>query len=145
MLTYWMDLNDPFRAFDGLRRRMNQVFREYEPRGDGRTGGLPRASLRDTKEAFVLTAEVPGLRESELELSVTGDSLAIRGERKLPAPEGYSAHRQERGALKFARSFAVPARIDPEKVTATIKNGLLTVTMPKHPESKPKAITVKAH
>ena len=92
----------------------------------------------------LLTAEVPGLGENDIQISATMDSLTIAGERKAAAPEGYAAHRQERGALRFARSFALPAKIDVDKVSASVKNGVLTVTMPKHPESQPKAITVKA-
>lgn len=146
MLTYWMDLSDPFRAFDTLRRRMDQVFREYdESAGGARVSTYPRASLRDTKEAFVLTAEVPGLADKDLQLTATGDSLTISGERKAQAPEGYAVHRQERGSYRFSRSFALPARIDVEQVSATVKNGLLTVHMPKHADAQPKAITVKSN
>jgi len=147
MMTYWMDMSDPYRAFDTLRRRMDQVFREYEPDTNGRArpAVYPRIDLRDNKEAFVLTAEVPGLTEKDVQISVTGDSLTIQGERKAAAPEGYAVHRQERGQLRFARSLAMPARVATEKVTATVKNGVLTVTLPKHPDSQPKSITVKAH
>lgn len=147
MMTYWMDLSDPYRAFDTMRRRMDQVFREYDEGAGGRARTLayPRADLRDTKDGFVLTAEVPGLTDKDINISATGDSLTIQGERKAAAPEGYAVHRQERGQLRFARSFAMPARIDVEKVTATVKHGVLTVTLPKHPESQPKSITVKAH
>jgi HSP20 family protein len=145
MLTYWMDMNDPYRAFESVRRRMDQVFREYDEGASTRARlTYPCASLRDTKEAFVLTAEVPGLTEGDVQITATMDSLTLAGERKSVAPEGYAAHRQERGALRFARSFALPAKIDVEKITAGLKNGVLTVTMPKHPESQPKAITVKA-
>lgn len=146
MLTYWMDLSDPFRAFDTLRRQMDQVFREFDETsgGRGRGGAYPRASLRDTKEAFVLTAEVPGLADKDLNLTATHDSLTISGERKNGAPEGYAVHRRERGDFRFSRSFQLPARIDVEKIAAEVKNGLLVVTMPKHPEAQPKAITVKA-
>jgi HSP20 family protein len=144
-----MDLNDPYRAFDTLRRRMDQVFRDYDAgtNGNGRARpvGYPRVDLNDTKNAFVLTAEVPGMTEKDVQISVTGDSLTIQGERKAKAPEGYAVHRQERGQLRFARSFAMPARVDTEKVTATVKHGVLTVTLPKHPDSQPKSITVKAH
>lgn len=146
MLTYWMPLSDPLRAFDTLRRQMDQVFREFDetsPRGRATT--YPRASLRDTKDAFVLTAEVPGLAEGDLKLSATHDSLTIAGERKNGAPEGYAAHRRERGELRFSRSFQLPARIDVDRVSAEMKHGLLIVTMPKHPESQPRAITVKAN
>lgn len=147
MMTYWMDLSDPYRAFDTLRRRMDQVFREYDAGAGGRARPMsyPRVDLHDTKEGFVLTAEVPGLTEGDVQISVTGDSLTIQGERKSAAPEGYAVHRQERGQLRFARSFAMPARVDVEKVTATVKHGVLTVLLPKHPDSQPKSITVKAH
>lgn len=145
MLTYWMDFNDPLRTFDALRRRMDQTLREFadiEVRGHNLA--FPRAGLRDTKDAYVLVAEVPGLADSELQLSATQESLTISGERKAAAPKGYAVHRRERGDLRFSRSFALPARIDPDKVTAELKNGLLMVTMPKHPEAQPKQITVKA-
>ena len=145
MLTYWMDMNDPFRALENVRRRMDQVLREYDDVAVNRPrASHPRASLRDTKEGFVLTAEVPGLAESDLNITATMDSLTLTGERKSVAPEGYAVHRQERGALRFSRSFALPAKIDVEKITAGLKHGILTVTMPKHPESQPKSITVKA-
>jgi HSP20 family protein len=145
MLTYWMDLNDPLRAFENVRRRMGQVLREYDETANTQArASYPRASLRDTKDAFVLAAEVPGVAEADLKITATHDSLTVTGERKSSAPEGYAAHRQERGALRFARSFALPAKIDVEKITAGLKHGVLTVTMPKHPESQPKSITVKA-
>lgn len=145
MLTYWMDMNDPYRAFDSVRRRMDQVLREYDEAAGSRVRATyPRASLRDTKEGFVLTAEVPGLGEGDINITATMDSLTLSGERKAPVPEGYAVHRQERGALRFARSFALPAKIDVEKITAGLKHGVLTVTMPKHPESQPKSISVKA-
>jgi HSP20 family protein len=145
MLNYWMDVNDPFRAFDAVRRRMDQVFREYDQSAAPRARtSYPRASLRDTQEGFVLTAEVPGLAENDIQISATMESLTIAGERKSVVPEGYAVHRQERGSLRFARSFALPAKIDVDKVSASVKNGVLTVTMPKHPESQPRAITVKA-
>lgn len=144
MLTYWMDLNDPFRAFENVRRRMGQALREYDETAQTQTrANYPRASLRDTKETFVLAAEVPGVAEADLKITATHDSLTVTGERKVQAPEGYAVHRQERVALRFARSFALPAKIDVEKVTAVLKHGVLTVTMAKHPESQPKSITVK--
>lgn len=145
MLSYWMDFNDPLRTFEALRRRMDQTLREF---ADGEVRGqnlaYPRAGLRDNKDSYVLVAEVPGLTESELQLSATQESLTISGERKATAPKGYAVHRRERGDLRFSRSFALPARIDSDNVTAELKNGLLVVTMPKHPEAQPKQITVKA-
>jgi HSP20 family protein len=145
MLSYWMDFNDPLRTFEALRRRMDQTLREFadlEVRGQNLA--FPRAGLRDNEDSYVLVAEVPGLTEKELQLSATQESLTISGERKAAAPKGYAVHRRERGDLRFSRSFALPARIDPDKVEAELKNGLLIVTMPKHPEAQPKQIMVKA-
>ncbi len=145
MLTYWMDMNDPYRALDSVRRRMDQVFREYDETANTRARiTYPRTSLRDGKDAFVLTAEVPGVAESDLKITATMDSLTLTGERKSAVPEGYAAHRQERGAQRFARSFALPMKIDVDKITADLKHGMLTVVLPKHPESQPRSITVKA-
>ena len=70
--------------------------------------------------------------------------LTISGERKVEAPEGYSVHRQERGSVKFSRSFTFPCRIDTEKASATVKDGVLTIKLAKAAEAKPRKITVTA-
>lgn len=147
MLSEWMFLNDPTRLYDEFRRRIDQVFNDFDYvslptyRSASR---WPRANLYDEQEAFILHAQVPGLSEQELTINATHDSISIAGERKLSSPKGYTSHRQERVPYKFARTFTLPAKIDVETITANVKNGILTVHMPKHPESKPKSITVKA-
>ena len=70
--------------------------------------------------------------------------MTIKGERQDSAPEGYSVHRKERGAFRFTRSFALPAKVDVEKVQAVLKHGVLTVTLPKAKEAQPRQISVKA-
>ena len=143
-LSYFSEPNDPFRTFEVLRRRMDQLLRDFDgPAEPARATIWPRASLRDEGAALVVEAEVPGLGEADIEVTATMEALTIKGERKNPAPEGYAAHRRERGAFKFARSVALPAKIDVEQVSATVKDGLLTVTLPKRPEAQPRTIAVK--
>jgi HSP20 family protein len=98
----------------------------------------------DTGAELVIQAEVPGLSEKDLNLSLTAESLTLKGARKAQVPEGHSVHRQERPSFEFTRTFGFPTRIDPEKVTATVKDGLLVVTLPKAAEVRPRQITVKA-
>jgi HSP20 family protein len=137
------DSDRTYGALDDFRRQMDRLFEGFDARWAGSEAG-PRAELRDTGADLVLEAEVPGLADKDIQLTVTQDSLALTGERKIDAPEGYSVHRRERGFQRFARSFALPTRVDTERVTATVKQGLLTVTLPKAAEARPRQIAVKA-
>jgi HSP20 family protein len=110
--------------------------------GSGRT--WPRINLSDSGDRVVVTAEVPGLSEKDVSVSIEKDVLSISGERHIQAPEGYSIHRQERGDFKFARSVAMPCKVEIEKATATVRNGVLTVALPKAPEAQPKRIEVRS-
>jgi HSP20 family protein len=121
---------------------MDRLFGEYE-RGNEYRGVFPYMHLSDTGAALVLRAELPGIKDSDLDLTVTEDTLTLRGERKEDVLEGYSVHRKERGALKFSRSFQLPVKVDSTKAEAKLENGILTLTLPKAAEAQPKRITVK--
>lgn len=160
MFTRFRDLERTFSAMDEARRRMDRLFDEYyDDRGwlrgalfddAGNSFGLrPRAAwppvnLFDKQAALVLTAEVPGLSEKDVHIAINQDVLSLSGERKPDAPQKYAVHRQERLPVKFSRSFKLPCKIDLEKVTATVKDGILTITLPKVPEAQPRQITVSA-
>ena len=159
MLMRWNDFGnlarfrgrEPARTsdpFDALRREMNHLFFDFERGYPGvsreTSGSWPRATLEDTGAAFVVRAELPGVEDKALELSAEQGSLTIKGERKDTPPEGYSAHRKERTAFRFSRSFALPAKVDVDGVQAVLKNGVLTVTLPKAKEAQPRQISVKA-
>lgn len=152
-LTRWSNLDRDFgRGFatlDLLRRRMDEMFREFDrPIATLRTRDndvtWPRTNLSDTGTELVLCAAVPGLSENDLSISATGDVLTITGERTLRVPEGYSIHRQERGSVKFARSFTLPCKVDLEQTAAIVKDGMLTIRLAKAKEAQPRQITVKA-
>jgi len=162
MLTRFDDFDRTFAAMDQLRRRMDQLFEGYEPaQGQARTrdtlrnnladeverarsGRFPRITFADTGASLVLQADVPGLADKDVQLTPHQDVLSVSGERRSSTPEGYVAHRQERASLKFARSFTLPCKVDPEKSTATLKNGVLTLTLAKAASVTPKQIEVKA-
>ena len=154
-MTRWSDFDRTFLLMDEVRRRMDRLWDEYDTgRGDWsyrassdaatRATGFPRVNLFDTGTSLVVHAEVPGLGEKDVQLSINQDVLTLRGERTFDGPQGYSVHRQERGPVKFARSFTLPTKVDPERTSATLKNGVLTITLPKAPEAQPRQIAVRA-
>ena len=145
MFGYHRDFDRTLAIMDQLRRRMDGVFDDFGSGGDPEiaTGNVPRVNFHDTGNSYVFTADLPGVRESDLNLTLNQEVLTLSGERKADAPEGYAAYRQERGAYRFSRSFALPAKVDPEKTAAVLKDGVLTLTLEKAPEVKPRQIAVK--
>jgi len=136
---------EEFPTLTGLRRQMNRLL-DYFPAGE--EPGFewwPAVNVIETPETVVVTAEVPGLEPKEIEISVVGDTLTIRGEKKFEKEEkGKTWYRREIVGGKFTRSFTLPTSVDPEHVDATSKAGILTITLPKRAEEKAKKIEVKA-
>lgn len=133
------DLDRTFAALDVMRQQLDRSWDrgaafEREPRFD----------VRDEGESFVLRAELPGVPAKNLELTLTGQVLKLRAARSVDVPEGFVAHRRERGAFDLTRSISLPTRVDAERVTAEAKDGIVTVTLPKAADAKPRSITVKA-
>jgi len=138
-----------FRASRGLpvaslRRELDRLFGDLERAPSFAGLNTPAVTFADTGEALTLRAELPGVNEKDLDISVTANALTIKAERKVNAPEGYTAHRLERQGFSFTQSYELPARIDPDKVQASLKQGVLTLTLPKAAEAQPKRVTVSA-
>mgnify|MGYP003702070681 CR=1 FL=1 len=146
MLTRWYDIDREVAALDEFHRRMERVFGDLG--GGGRVGPTPGVgagapgNLHDTGSGPTAVLHVPGLAEDDLKVEVQGDVLSVSGERKAEAPDGYRVHRSERGSRRFTRSFGLPCRVDSERTTASLRDGLLTVTMDKHADAQPKQISV---
>jgi HSP20 family protein len=112
---------------------------------EGGAGVFPLVNLTEDNENFYLRAELPGIKAEDLEISVTGNSITLSGERKIPNEnESATYHRREREAGRFSRNITLPDRIDNEKIEAESKNGVLTVTLPKAEETKPRKIDIKS-
>jgi len=144
MLRRWYDANDELLFLNEMRRRMERLFEDIDGGSPSLQGSWPRANLYDAGGEIVAVLEVPGLIEDDLRIEAHQDALTVTGERKVPTPEGVTVHRAERAPGKFSRSFGLPTRVDLERTTARLRNGLLTITMPKHPEAQPRKITVAA-
>lgn len=136
----------PFAEMERLRREMEQLSGSVlGGRGLSRvhSGVFPSVNLTEDKDHYYIRAELPGMEPGEFDIQVSGNSLTISGERKIPAEEGGKYHRREREAGKFSRIINLPDAVDTEKIEAGLKNGILTVTIPKAEVAKPRQITVK--
>ena len=105
-------------------------------------GWTPAMDLYQTNDDIVAMVELPGMRKEDIEISLHDGMLTISGERKEEKAEGEKAARTERFVGKFRRSISLPTRVDSNKVNATYRDGILTVTLPKAEEAKPKQIQV---
>jgi HSP20 family protein len=140
MLIHRFKPTDHFRTMDMLF----DAIMPPGPRATHFTRKPARLSLDDTEQAFTLRAELPGLAPDALQLSVGDDWIELSVKRDLQIPEGYVALRRERSAYEFERRINLPKRIDTENVSATLRDGLLTVTAPKHASVQPRQIEIKA-
>jgi len=154
-----------WRPFEGLRHEIDRLFEDYdrdfwrapfrrpifagEPfwRREHAWGAAPAVDIVEKDKAYEITAELPGMDEKNIEVKLADGGLTIKGEKKEEKEEkkkGYYLHERSFGA--FERYFAVPEGVDADKVEASFKKGVLTVTLPKKPEAiKPeKKIEVKA-
>ena len=137
-------LRDLGRQFDELRREMDRAAVDFDRSGFGLGREVwPAVSVSDKGDAWELRAELPGLSEKDVELNATTESVTLRAERKLETPARHTVHRRERAAFRLARTFSLPTKIDPAKVEASLKNGVLTVTLAKAAEARPRQIAVK--
>jgi HSP20 family protein len=139
---------DPWATLEELRRGLDELA------GGGVPGAAPVATagvhppinLYETRDAWVLTAELPGVRPESLEVSVTESRVTLRGERRVEYPKdpGTSLHRRERASGIFRRSVELPAGIDADHAEAACRHGVLVLRIPKAAEAKPRHITVTA-
>jgi HSP20 family protein len=128
------DLDRTFAALDAIRKGFaDRDTNNREP---------ARFSAEDAGEAYVCKAELPGVPASALEITLTGQVLKLKATRNTQEPKGFVTHRRERPAFELARSVTLPAKVDAEKVTAVAKDGVVTITLPKSAESKPRTIAV---
>jgi HSP20 family protein len=146
---------EPFREMVSLREAMNRLFEESFLRPGAfeseNTAMLAPVDVYETNDNVVLKAAVPGLKPEDLDISITGDVLTIKGEYKSEdqQPEGQSEQgrnyfRRERRYGAFARQLTLPTAVDTDKVTATFENGILTLEMPKKEAVKPKSVKIVA-
>jgi HSP20 family protein len=137
---------DTWSAFEELRRSMDDLFERYGTEA-GRAAGAgvyPPVNLYETSEGYVLTAELPGLRSEDIQVSVEGNRVTLRGERRIEYPKNpeTSIHRLERQSGVFRRTFELPVAVDADKADAVHRDGILLLRILKAPEHQPRQIAV---
>jgi len=138
---------DPFSEMDRLRREMDRIYSAFtEGRGIAPAAGVfPALNMSEDDHNLYVRAELPGVAPENIEITTKENNLILKGERKIPTEgEKVSYHRKERDAGNFRRIISLPTRVDSDKVTAIFKNGVLTVTLPKAEEAKPRQISVRS-
>lgn len=141
---------EPARELPVLRDRMDRLFNEFIGRGWGGEEGLatgvwvPKMDVFETPDSVVLKADLPEVKKDDVEISIQNNTLTIKGERKMEAEtKDKQVYRLERSYGSFSRSFTLPPTVDAERANAEFADGVLTLTLPRREESKPKQIKVK--
>jgi HSP20 family protein len=143
-LTPWR----PFGELSSLRREMDRLWENFF--GERPLGRMwerewaPSLDMSETKDNYVVKAEVPGIDAKHIDISLTGDVLTIKGEKmqeKEEKEEDY--HLVERSYGSFSRSVRIPAEVESNKIKASYKNGILAITLPKSEKVKAKEVKIK--
>ena len=133
--------SDPFAVMRSLMRD----FDRNSPRGAAQARGFPAVNVWQGDEAIAVTAELPGVNPSDIDISVQENVLKISGERKAPdLPDDARWHRNERGFGKFSRAVRLPFNASDDNVEARMVNGVLRIVIGRPEEHKPKKIEIKA-
>jgi len=138
--------DSPFPDLDQLRRDMLRLFAPNgsEAFGEAGAGVFPPINVTQDDNNFYVRAEVPGIKPSELSISALRNRLSISGKREIPPEhERASYHRKERAEGTFSRTVTLPGETDSERVDAHYTDGILTVSLSKAEQAKPRQITVR--
>jgi HSP20 family protein len=139
---------DPFRDLLTLREKMNRLFEDVvTARGQEKefisSTWNPAVDIYESENQLVLTAEIPGVAEKDVEIKIEDNTLSIKGERRFETEtkeENY--HRLERSYGSFYRTFTLPNYVDQDKIHAEHENGVLKITMPKRTDLKPRKVKI---
>ena len=129
---------------DIFRRDMSNWFNDVFDTSALQPAGYPGLNIWEDNEVLYAEAELPGVPMEDIEVMVVGNELTIRGQRRSQSGENVNFHRRERGSGEFSRTVTLPFDIEQNRVEATLKNGILTVVMPKAEAAKPRKIQVRA-
>lgn len=143
----WLGEGDVFSQLDGMRREMDRLLSSLSSWSGAayRSGVYPQMNLYDDGESFVVRAEVPGVDPKDIDLTVTGDTLTIQGERKPEQiPEGASYHRRERSSGQFRRALTLPDQVDSAKVAASCRDGILQILLPRAEQARQRKVKIQS-
>lgn len=141
---------DPWNALDQLHQEMNRAFADRYDTGDeskvDTAEWTPAMDIQETADAFVLHADIPGVRPEDIEITMEKGVLTVKGARSQVSREEKDGYRRvERVRGSFFRRFSLPDTADAEGISAKGEHGVLTITIPKRPEEQPRRIAVNVH
>lgn len=141
MTRYW----NPWRDLEQLQNEVNRLFPQRQRPAHPAREEFPPINVWQAEHSLIITAEVPGLDADELDITVSTESVRIQGKQQQePLKAGESYYRQERWTEPFTRTIDLPFEVDPQQTDATHENGVLTLTLHRPEEQKPRKVTVKA-
>ena len=130
--------------YGDMRRLQAEMNRVFEANTSARAAEFPPISAYANQDGAVITAELPGVKSEDLDVSVHRDSVTLSSERRTEAEQARGYHRRERQQGRFNRTVALPFQIDPDRVDATMNAGVLTIRLQRAEADKPKRIRVQA-
>ena len=132
---------DPLRE---MRRIQNEVNRLFQSAGQSGAVGYPAMNVHAARDGVAITAELPGVAEDDLDVTVHRDTVTLKGRRKPAVEDVKGYHRRERGTGAFMRTLSLPFTVDPDNVEASYENGVLHLSLHRPESDKPRRITVNA-
>ena len=145
-LFRWPSGWDPVGTLRYMQREMDRLVGRGAPGDSRRIGGgsYPPVNVLTGPEDILVQCELAGVRREDLDLSITGETLVVRGSKKPPADgENLRYHRRERGFGEFSRTIVLPDKVDPDAVEAAFEAGILSIRLPKSEAARPRQIDVK--
>lgn len=140
------NISSTWREMDRLQREVNRLFSDALSTGSRfTTSTFPAMNVWTNEDGVVITAELPGMHPDDIDISVSGDTLTLSGQRTPDdLPEGGKYHRRERSRGRFTRTMQLPFSVEANNVEALFEKGILHLSLPRLEAEKPKKITIKA-
>ena len=141
-LTQWNPVRDMMSMQRELNRAFNRTMTERSEEGYDSAVWSPRVDVAENDDQFTLELDLPGIDKKDVKINYTDDVLSISGERRVQKFENVKQQHVERSYGKFYRRFSFPGQVNPDAISAKYSDGVLTVTVPKAEEMKPKSIEI---
>jgi len=143
-ITKWQPYADLVNMYDRWNRLAgDELFDDFTKSSLVQTTWRPMTDIYENKDSYVFKVELPGFKKEEIKVEFANDTLTLKGERKQEEEtKNENIHRVERSYGMFERSFTIPKNVDAKKIDASLKDGILVLTLPKAEESQTKAIPI---
>ena len=141
----WPDNWDPFAGLRVMHREIERLTGRQDDAGRGIGGGsYPSVNVLSSNDEMVIECELPGVKRDDIDLSIAGETIVIKGSKKCACEtDDIEYHRRERGSGDFSRTVVLPEKVDADKISATMAEGILTIHLPKSEAAMLKKIKVK--